>query len=176
MGSLKKFFLKIKYKIHKGFKKKKDIDDKEEVNLLEQKEDSKARIIKFKIDTTSIKKIIRSVRENSIRLRNNLYKHRKKIYYSLGVLGFMFVSFIAIKWIIEPTKVPEKVKITNKTEEGFTISWTTKGKLTKGAVYVYRDGEIVFPGITHKKGNPNRLDQPGRSQVVTDPDLLRSKG
>lgn len=72
-------------------------------------------------------------------------QHKKVIYICIGILGILLLSFLSAKWLLEPTKAPSTVRISNKTEAGFTISWITNEKPTKGSIYVHKESEIFIP-------------------------------
>jgi len=74
--------------------------------------------------------------------------NKKPIGITFFALGIILIGFFAIKWFIEPTQIPSEVRISNKTDSGFTVSWVTKGKPTKGSVYVYKDGGMWLPVIS----------------------------
>lgn len=73
----------------------------------------------------------------------------KKYFYFLSfsvlILGLLMNGFLITKYMLEPKQAPARVRITNKTDQGFTVSWVTYGKKTKGSVFVYEDGKPWVP-------------------------------
>ncbi|MEI6886789.1 MAG: fibronectin type III domain-containing protein, partial [bacterium] len=75
-------------------------------------------------------------------LIHNSRFHKIFIIFLLSI-PLIALSIFAIRFFTEPSVVPENPTVTNITDQGFTLSWTTKDTTTTGSVYVLENTDFV---------------------------------
>lgn len=95
------------------------------------------------------------VSENDEVLKEEGFKPKKKkkkrfviVLIFLILLGLFGYGYYYYLFKLDLTSAPERVRISNKTDTGFSISWITPEKQTKGGVYVLKDKSIRIPYVS----------------------------
>jgi len=87
-------------------------------------------------------------------------RFHKIFVFSLISLIILTISIFAIRFVTEPSVVPENVRLTNLTDQSFNLSWTTKDTVTTGAVYVLQNSNFdpILSRFSAKKYYDTRDD------------------
>ncbi|MEI6462095.1 MAG: fibronectin type III domain-containing protein [bacterium] len=87
-------------------------------------------------------------------------RFQKIIIISLFLIPLIALVIFLVRFLTEPSINPENVRLTNLTDQSFTLSWTTKNLTTTGAVYVLENSNFVpiLSRITSKKFYDSRDD------------------
>lgn len=94
------------------------------------------------------KKVLLFVINIFISFLNFLSNHYKKFIYVFIFVVSLYLSYLSIKFFLEPSPEPERVRVTNKTENGFTVTWVTSTQNSKGGVFVIEEGKNWIPFIS----------------------------